>query len=168
MSPLVAGLLGAVAGAGGVLAAHHVRHLERSKDDAAKKVLDASRAGALPAPELKKAAVAFGVEAVKSKRKGKLARSRAYEQAMMEVASQGAAIGSAFGGGFHLGDVVRDVNAVVNNVGDALSSYPTAAPMYPPAYAPELYASGPYDYHRGTVGDHWPYPDAYRHHDRHF
>jgi len=164
VTPLVAGVLGAAVGAGGLAAALKLRHAEHHKDEKAKELLGAVRAGALPAPEVKKVAVAFGVESVKAHKKGDHARGRAYEKVAREVAARGAAAGF----GFDLGHVVRDVNAITNGVGQYLTSPTVAPPMYPPAYAPDLYASGPYDYHLAPLGDPMRYPDPYRHHDRHF
>jgi hypothetical protein len=164
MTPIVAGLIGAAVGAGGVAAAIKVRHMQHHKDQKAGEVLNSARAGALPPAALKQAAVAFGVEAVKQHKKGNHLKGKAYERAMREVAVQGAAAGF----GFDLHNVVRDVNAITNGVGQYLTSPTVASPMYPPAYAPDLYASGPYDYHLAPLGDPMRYPDPYRHHDRHF
>jgi hypothetical protein len=166
MTPAVAAALGLLAGVGGTVAAQRFMHYDEQKDKAAKKLLDAAKMGTLPTPELKKVAVAFGVESFKRKRKGEHEASRAYEQAMRYVAAQGAHQGSQFGGGFHLGDVLRDVGSIVRD--PYLQNAPSPPPPYPPVFAPELYASGAYDYHRGDVGDYYPYPGGYRHPERHF
>ena len=163
MTPAVAAVVGLLAGVGGTVAAQRYMHYDEHKDRAAKKLLDAAKTGTLPVPELKKAAVAFGVEAIQSKRKGKLARARAYEQAMVQVTNQGAAIGSHFGGGFNLGDVIRDVGIVVGD--PYLTNPPPPTPDYPPLYAPDLYGSGPYDYHMGPMYSQMP--GAWRHAGRH-